>query len=411
MNRIIYLDNNGTTALIKKAKEIYNMDLDGNMSSFGKYGQITKNIYDRCLSIMFDYFNIKPPNRSNYNILFTSGASESNSSIILSRVLSFKGTGKPVIITSSYEHKSIKNCCDQLEEYNLCKIYKINPNSNGIIEPSKLTDLLKSLSTTELNNIVLVTIMHVNNEIGSKNDIYKLATICKEHKIPFHTDCTQSVKFMQYFELNDINSLSLSFHKLGGPKGCGILLFDNTIKYYPIISGSQQNGNRGGTENLYLIYSSIIALNEIIKYRTVKNTALEMLRYKMIKILNDNFKCYYYSEVTNETDMEKPYIIIFGSDNKMYRVPNTIYFSIVTDPIINNNKLIQNLNNKNIIVSKGSTCNSAFSDNKTLTSINAPTCMINCVLRVSLGDENLTYMYKTIKSMQTICDTIKELMK
>lgn len=403
MNKIIYLDNNGTTYMHKKAKDIFKLDIDGNMSSLGQLGKQSKEIFNSCIDEIKDYFNIT----DNYNIIFTSGASESNCSLILSSVLEFIGEFKsiPTIIISEYEHKTTLKCCNYLENKGLCKLYKLSPNKMGIIEPYKLEELLNTLE-----DVVLVSIMHVNNEIGSKNDIYKLGSICRKFNITFHTDATQSIKFIDKFNLEYIDALSLSFHKFGGPKGCGLLVVNKNVKYMPIIAGSQQNGLRGGTENLHLIYSSTCALNETRRYRSIKNNIIGIMKNKMLAILKSYYNCYYFYELGKdfEKDLSDIKIIIFGPKDETLCVPNTMYFSIISNPTIDNNILVDSLNNKNIIVSKGSTCNSGLSEFSTsLLSLSENTCLIDCVIRISLGDINIHNMMKTVNSMCVICKEIK----
>lgn len=410
--KTIYLDNNGTTKMYDKVRKVFELEINGNASSMGSNGQYAKYVHNKCISYLANYFNI---NTNLYEIIFTSGASESNNSIILSSFLTYKKNNLPIIIISSYEHKATIKCCEKLQTKEMCKLYKITPNKKGIIEPEMVYELLNRLkNNNELEDVVLVSIMHINNEIGVKNDINKIGMICNNFGVVFHSDCVQSIKFNNKPDLSYIDALSLSFHKFGGPKGSGLLVLNkNKISdYFPIINGNQQNGYRGGTENMNIVLASTVSLIETMTNRINKNMQLEKMRSEMIKILRSYFQCYYFHNLDKVTNInvDEPYIIIFGpEENDTYRAPNTIYISIISIPEIDNNKIMNMLNKEGIIVSKGSTCNSALSDNSTsLKSIDVPDCMAKCVLRISLGDENLEYTKETVNSMHTICNIIKK---
>lgn len=407
----IYLDNNGTTKIDERAKIALGIDINGNASSKGSEGQYARYAYNRCISTISRYFGFT----EDHEIIFTSGASESNCSIIISSVLTaYKPERIPILVISSYEHKATIKCCEQLESRGFCQVINIIPNKKGIVEPGMIENLLDRLSKSEkLNRVVLVSIMHINNEIGSKNDIDKIALVCKKYGVIFHSDCVQSIKYAHRDNFKNLDAFSISFHKFGGPKGVGLLVLNkNTIKeYFSIISGSQQHGYRGGTENINMMLAGTVALEVMRDKREIKNGGIEDIRKAMLAIMKTQFSCYYFHQLSEAKNIsaDKPYIIIFGPSEDDYhnRAPSTIYFSVMSVPEIDNGKILEELNKKKITIGTGSACNTALSDHShSLASINVPPCMAKCVFRISIGDENLQYPKETIASMHIICKTI-----
>ena len=415
MEDIIYLDNNGTTNMSADVRYAMSIDIRGNASSTGIYGEKANNIMTKCKQIIADHFGVDP---EKYQIIFTSGASESNNSIINSAVnmhIKYKKSKDiPIVISTLYEHKTSHDCLNNLEEFGKCKIIQLKPNSRGLIEPSDLLNLFKYLTHIgSLQRVCLVTIMHVNNEIGSKNAINQIGNICKQFNVPLHSDIVQSIKFNRV-NMDLLDAISVSFHKFGGPKSVGLLIFNKKIftRYLPLVCGSQQDGFRGGTENVNLIFGSTIALMNNARDRELKNIRIEIIRNEMLKILSSYFDTFYYHELDmykHKINMSKPTAIIFGPRNKEWRNPNTIYFAISggKQDTFNNDIVIKALNEKQIIISKGSTCNSkTLKPSSALAALKVKQCLLSRSFRISLGDENLNYPEKTINAMHDVCKTI-----
>lgn len=410
MTNIIYLDNNGTTAMKTEVKNTISLDIRGNPSSTGIYGQHASNIFNSCKKEIEKYFNIS---ESNYQIVFTSGASESNNTIINSSVNTCTHGKKPIIITTSYEHNTSLQCINNLTNLNKCSVISLGPNTRGLIEPSSLETVLNDLKSKNILHLVcLVSIMHINNEIGSKNAINELGIICKKYNVPFHSDVVQSIKF-ETPNLNFIDAISVSFHKFGGPKSCGLLIYNKNVfkKFMPLICGTQQNEIRGGTENINLIYGGTLALVLNNVDRKFKNIRLDIIRNEMLKILSSYFNTYYHQDIDldKNIDLTQPCAIVFGPKSIKWRAPNTIYFAISGGKkyTLSSDKVIDTLNNKNIVISKGSTCNSKKTkQSAALLSINVKQCLTKRSFRISLGDENLLYPSNSINAMHDICKTI-----
>lgn len=177
-------------------------------------------------------------------IVFTSGATESNNIAFKSLLLSSEfDSNKKHIITSQIEHKCILAICDYLKTQGY-EISFIKPNQDGVIEAKSIRDSIRE-------DTALVSIMHVNNELGTINPIQEIGEICLEKSILFHSDAAQSFKKVEIDvdELN-VDVMSFSAHKIGGPKGIGAIYIRDLRKKHlvPVIHGAgQEDGLRGGT--------------------------------------------------------------------------------------------------------------------------------------------------------------------
>ncbi|BAP35158.1 cysteine desulfurase IscS [Acinetobacter guillouiae] len=215
-------------------------------------------------------------------ILFTSGASESNNLAIKGYVLANKKKGKH-IITSSIEHKCILSICHFLEKEHDYEITYIPPQQNGIIDAKDVISAMKQ-------DTILVSIMYVNNELGSIQPIEVIGKECFKRNIKFHVDAAQSYKKVpiDVDELN-IDMLSISAHKIYGPKGIGALYIRDLreTRIQPIIHGAgQEYGLRGGT----LATPLILGFGTAVKDQTIEenfekiNIINSFLRSKITKI-------------------------------------------------------------------------------------------------------------------------------
>lgn len=214
-------------------------------------------------------------------IVFTSGATESNNLILKSYAERALALGKtPHIITSKIEHKCILAICKHLESKG-CEVTYLVPNDRGIIRPDCVKDAIQE-------NTVLVSLMHVNNELGTINPVREFGKICFEHGIPYHTDAAQSfLKTPLNVEDDFIDALSLSAHKIGGPKGIGVAYLRDlrNQEIQPTIHGAgQEFGVRGGT----LATPLIVGLGAAIKgfNERYKTSSFDSLKERLLKSLN-----------------------------------------------------------------------------------------------------------------------------
>jgi cysteine desulfurase len=242
--------------------------------------------------------------------------------------------------------------------------------------------------------------MFSNNEIGSINNIKEIGEIAHKHNIPLHTDAVQSFgKYKINLPINNIDAISVSFHKFYSPKGIGMIIINNDfINGYnleSIINGTQQNGLRGGTENVACIAGAIAGMVCNFDNRINKNKKLLEFRNYILDTINKHIEVVYYDIYMANLDKynKKDYfIVLFGPhrNNKKDYVENTILISIVS-----NNKKICNINIKNdlekygVIVSIGSACatNSKHASH-VLTEMGVSDVIKRGTIRVSLGDNN-----------------------
>lgn len=386
----IYLDNAATTKLdntvataIKKFQEEY----FANPSSPHKLGREVREKIEQARKIIAEEINAEPN-----EIIFTSGGSESNNLAIKGLSLNQKlKTGinnskeldknPPEIITSEIEHPCILETCNYLEKLGF-KIKKIPVNPEGIINPK---DIEKAIT----KNTILVSIMHVNNEIGTIQPIKKIGKICKDKKIPFHTDATQSFhKIKIDVEKQNISMLTASGHKIHAPKGIGFLYIKKELqkRLTPLIHGGhQENSLRAGTENT----TGIIGLSEAIKQKPNKS----QIKKRRDKIMKEILKI--------------PEAKLNGSIK--YRIYNNINLSFYG---IEGESIVMKLEERGIMCSTGSACSSKkLSHSHVLKAIKTDELYINSSIRLTLDKNNPKDEKETDYIIKTLTQTINQLKK
>lgn len=273
------MDNAATTMIRTEVLDVmmpYLNNLYGNSSSLHLLGRESKIAIDKARNQIANVIGAK-----DNEIYFTSGATESNNWALRGISESNANKGKH-IITSVIEHPSILNTCKYLGTQGF-EITYIPTDNNGIIN-------LKELKNSIREDTILMSIMMANNEIGIIEPIKEIGMIAKENNIIFHTDAVQIIGKTPIDVKNmNIDSLSLSGHKLHSPKGIGALYLRNGIKINPLIhGGGQEFGLRSGTENVIGIaglgYAIELANEELFEI----NIKIEKLRDKLINgILNN----------------------------------------------------------------------------------------------------------------------------
>ena len=237
----MYLDNSATTQVsqeVFKEMEPYFTKEFGNPSTLYKIGRESKKALDQARQRVADAINAKPE-----EIFFTSGGSESDNLAIKGIAFKLQKKGKH-IITSEIEHPAIKESLHFLESLDF-KVTYLPVYENGIVKVEDLKDAI----TPET---ILISIMHGNNEIGTVQPIEEIGKIAHENNIKFHTDAVQTFgKIDVDVEKLNVDLLSLSSHKINGPKGVGALYIKKGTRVVPLIhGGGQEKGIRSGTENV-----------------------------------------------------------------------------------------------------------------------------------------------------------------
>lgn len=355
----MYFDNAATTRLDDEVLQEmlpYLKENYGNASSIYKLGRESRKAVEESRERISKVLNCKPN-----EIYFTAGGSESDNTAIKGIAKANKKKGNH-IITSKIEHPAVLETCKQLEKEGF-EITYISVDENGIVD---LEELKKSIKPTT----ILMTIMFANNEIGTIQPIEEIGKIAKESNIYFHTDAVQAVgnAKIDVQKLN-IDSLSLSGHKIYGPKGIGALYVKTGVKFEKFIDGGHQERNkRAGTENV----TGIVGIGKSIEL------AYENLNEhnKKIKELRD-----YYVEQVKE---KIPYIKINGDMEK--RLPGNCNISF---RFIEGEGLLLNLDLKGICASSGSACTSGSLDpSHVLLAIGLPHEIAHGSLRISIGKYN-----------------------
>ncbi len=321
---MIYLDNAASTQIhpvvieemIPFLKEQY-----GNPSSIHSLGRLSHKAIQNARKKIADLIHCQPE-----EILLTSGGTESNNTALLGIANS---NSKKHIITSSIEHDAILEPCKKLEKEG-SEITYVPVDSDGLLNSEKIRESISK-------DTCLVTIMFANNEVGTIQPIKEISKICKENKVIFHTDAIQAVgKVDINVKELDLDLLSLSSHKINGPKGVGALYIKKGIQIDPfILGGGQENGLRSGTENV----ASIVGFGkacQLAKENMESNVSnFTSLRDSLVSKIMEQI-----SHVTFNGHKEK-------------RIPNNAHFTFLG---VNGEDLIIKLDENGIAASTGSAC-------------------------------------------------------
>lgn len=374
----IYLDNAATTRLderVFKAMKPYFDEQYGNASSIHYLGQEAYLDLQKAKERVTKLIGGKPE-----SIIFTSGASEANNLIIKGVALANQAKGNKIVV-SNIEHPCVRESANELSRAGF-QIAYAEVNQEGVVTPEALEKVIDK-------ETILVSIMAVNNEIGTINDIASLAKVAHKHGAYFHTDAVQAVPYLKLdIKKMGIDLLSLSGHKFYGPKGVGIAYAAKGIKIKPlIIGGGQENGLRAGTYNMPGVIGFASALEIAYKERGVY--------LKKVKSLRDYF--------WNRLKKEISGLELNGSIK--HRVPanlNVMFGSIEGEAIL------IDLSTKGICVSTGSACSATdLRASYVLKAIGLDKNKLNSNIRFSLGRFNtkaeIDYTIKCLK------DTVKRL--
>ena len=372
MNKI-YLDNNSTTQIDPNVLEHmipYFNEKYGNPSSqshaFGWEASAAVEIAREQVAQII--------NAKNDEIVFTSGATESNNLAIYGL---FEGLFSKnfEMITSEIEHKAVLDVCKKISKRGH-KVHYLKPDKNGIIS-------LEEFKKTINKNVKVVSIMHANNEIGSIQPIKKIGKLCKSKNIIFHVDAAQSVgKINIDVKEMNIDLLSISSHKIYGPKGIGALFINSSnkkINIEPIIvGGSQEKNFRSGTLASPMIVGFGMACKIAKENFESDQQRIKTLSNKLIQKISQKF----------------PETIINGS--KSQRIPGNVS---LTFPFLKGISIINSL--PEIAVSSGSACSSSNPNSShVLKSIGLDKNYINSTIRIGIGkfnsDEHIEIAIKSI---------------
>lgn len=376
----IYLDNAST---VKPKEEVIN----AMMPYFIENWYNPSSLYSKAADVKKDIELSKKKiadfiNADNNEIFFTSGGSESNCMAIdgFCKECIFNNETF-VVITTKIEHKSIMECIKN----SLCGVLGVNEfipvSENGFVILSKLEEELEWYSVR--SNKILVSIQMANNEIGTIQNIKKISELVHKYNAVLHVDAVQSFGIIDIDvkELG-IDMLSASGHKIGCPKGIGILYKNSKLNIQPLIYGSQMDGLRGGTECVPYIIGMGKAVELCSQNMNQKRILLTDRREYMIKQLVDNFGC----KVNGD---------------RVDRLPNNI--NVTFPQNITGESLLYMLDLSKIYISTGSACNSrSITPSYVLKSIGLTDEEAIKTIRISISDD-VTY-----KDIDYVIDEIKK---
>ena len=252
MERKVYFDNAATTPMRKEVIDSMHkvlLETFGNPSSTHSFGRSAKTQIETARKSIAKHFNVDPQ-----EIIFTSGGTESDNMLLRCAV---QDLDVQTVITSKIEHHAILHAVDFLAENKLANVLYVKTDAEGLIDFEDLENLLKVDNTKKL-----VSLMHINNEIGSILDLDRVSKLCQENDALFHTDAVQGVgHYAIDLEQLKIDFLSAAAHKFHGPKGVGFsFVRKNSGLNAFILGGSQERGLRAGTESVHNIVGMAKAL-------------------------------------------------------------------------------------------------------------------------------------------------------
>lgn len=333
-NETIYLDHAATTPVdgeVLAAMLPYYSDRFGNPSSIYQLGQESRAAVDHARATAARVLGCEPP-----EILFTSGATESDNLAMrgvawAARLSRSPDHVPPHIVTTSVEHHAVLHTAEELERQGFSATY-VAPDGNGIVHPEAIADAIRP-------ETCLISTMYANNESGAILPLREIASVARDHGIPIHSDAVQAAGSLELnVEALGVDLLSLSAHKFYGPKGVGLLYIRRgTPIDFQQAGGGQEQGRRGGTENVPGIVGLGLALEQADAWRNDYGKHCGALRDRLMSGILEAI----------------PGCIVNGPLNSMFRLPNNLNVSISG---VQGETILLSLDVLGIAASAGSAC-------------------------------------------------------
>ena len=377
----IFLDNQSTTALdsrvFEKMSPFFKEDFGNPHSTHHSYGREASEAINTARKVIASNLNA-----NHQDIYFTSGATESNN-ILIKGLGSFSKVKSKRIITLKSEHKCVLQSCKRLEEDGFEVIY-LSPKSDGLVDLDQLEDALNVPT-------FLTSIMFVNNETGVIQPMKKIGELCRDYESVFHTDAAQAAgKIDIDVEELNIDALSISGHKMYGPKGIGVLYVNTPtrLQIKPLFDGGgQEKELRSGTLPTPLCVGLSEALNLSLKEKDQTNDQIIELRLRMLEILSNSIN-----------DLK-----VNGSNTS--RIEGNLNIMI---PGIDAEVLINNM--PEIAISTGSACTSGFVERShVLQSMGMSDEEASYSFRIGIGKHNTREEIETASN--TIINAVNKIKK
>ena len=379
--RTIYFDHAATTPVkpeVLAAMLPYLVEHYGNPSSIYGIGRDNREAVNAAREKIAAAIGAKAN-----EIYFTGCGTEADNWAIKGTARAYKDRGRH-IITSAIEHHAVLHTCAALEKEGFEVTY-IKPDEYGIISPEDVEKAIRP-------DTVLISIMFANNEIGTVQDIAAIGEIAKAHKIVFHTDAVQAAGALKIDvkEMN-IDMMSMSAHKLYGPKGVGALYIRSGVRPDIFLDGgAQERGRRGGTENVAGIVGFAKAMEIAMEGIEEKAAYISTMRDYLIEKIEEKI----------------PYIKLNG--HRTQRLPNNVNFSF---KFIEGEALLLSLDFKGIAASSGSACTSGSLDpSHVLLAIGLPHEIAHGSLRLTIGEETtMEDIDYVVESLVEIVDRLRKM--
>ena len=363
MSKMIYLDHAATTKLLPeaaKAMEPYQEIYYGNPSTIYEFGEKSREAMEQARELIARSIHARPE-----EIYFTSGGTESDNWALKEAVHLYGRTHngeKGHILTTPVEHHAILHTCNELEQMG-SSVSFLKVDESGRVALHEVESVMQE-------NTCVVSVMYANNEIGTMDQIDELGRMAKKHGLIFHTDAVQAYGHLPiHVQRDNIDMLSASAHKFGGPKGVGFLYIRSGINLPAFIhGGGQESSRRAGTENV----PGIVGMG---KAAELAHRRMHMERRK-IKYLRDYLAYRILQEI--------PDVIMTG--NRKYRLSNNASFCFKG---ITGEAAAILLDTQGICVSSGSACSTgSMEDSHVLKAIGIESEWAQGALRFTLGAEN-----------------------
>lgn len=355
----VYLDHNATTPVHERVLEVmqpYLAGLFGNASSRHEYGRAARRAIDTARQQVANAVGAHPT-----EVVFCSGGSEANNQFIKGAA-SLRG-GKRTLAISAIEHPCVRNAARQLERRGW-QLIELPVDASGQVIPAGMEAVLAA------DQPELFSVMLANNETGTLQNVSELAHMVQGSGAWFHTDAVQALGKipLNFRELNQagVHAMTISAHKVYGPKGAGALVLDKRVELEPLVAGGgQERGLRSGTENVAAIVGFGMACDLAVQSLESLPGRLERLRTRL------------------EAGLSRLGAVIFGLESQ--RLPNTSFFAFHG---MDGETLVGKLDRLGFAVASGAACSSASPDTSyVLMSMNVSPDLARGAVRVSLGVE------------------------
>ena len=370
----MYLDNSATTPLAPEVVEAmipYLQQGYGNASSLHNLGREARKAIEESRGEITQTLGVTPT-----EVVFTSGATEANNLAI--KGLSFAHPDKRHLIISKVEHHAVLHTCQWMEERGY-EVTALDVDLFGRVDPGELEEAIR-------DDTLLVSVIAGNNEIGTLQPIEQIGEICRTRGVFFHTDAVQAYGKIP-LPMKTIDLLSVSAHKLHGPKGVGFLYVRRGILIEPLLhGGGHERGRRSGTEDTPGIVGLAVAAR--LAFREMETTTARMQQYRqrLIGAISD-----------------LPGTQLNGDETKS--LPHIVNFSFQA---IEGESLVMKLDEHGVAVSTGSACSSPnLEPSHVLVAIGVPISMAHGSLRISTGRQ--TTDEEIDKLLEELPRVVKEL--